>query len=353
MKISETSRESQLYIYSDEIEFRKNDLVLWKDSLYTVIADKVYGNPEEKPSSYKLYLGDKLTSVEEYINFSEKQQGEDKYISTNNLQAILNHFLVGVDSKGIIGIIDENDDSDNKTVLDNPSISVDYKKIIWEIWRNEKINHAIYAVSRNLPELAPYIKDSGENPCLLKQYTYYNGETRIRIQELIDPDAGLIFYRADNNYTYTNSFKCAIVDSMKVKTRLDNLLALYSARLNYLSELEENLRNNFRNRRLAIESSVTSITLGKTKGSENYIGDTDHLTLLITKIDNERTVQTWSITINLMEKIDELFPIYSVFNDGCLINLEEVSGGLQVSLQPNNSSTYKISSISYREYYGQ
>jgi len=130
---------------------------------------------------------------------------EDKYISGNVLNEILQNTFFGVNESGIItNYVSSNGFDDNGDEILEYSIggslaNIENGKILNAIMKSPDLNNGMFNVSRSLSEIATLVDRNSEiESVLVKQYTYIDssaGNKRIRIQEIIDPVIGSVKYR--------------------------------------------------------------------------------------------------------------------------------------------------------------
>ena len=128
----------------------------------------------------------------------------DKYISGNVLNQILQDSFFGVNEEGVItNYVYTNTDDEGKEVLEysigGSLANIEDNKILNAIMKSPDLNNGMFNVSRALSEIAAYVnRGANTESVLVKQYTYLDtsgGNKRIRIQELVDPSLGSIYYR--------------------------------------------------------------------------------------------------------------------------------------------------------------
>lgn len=300
MKINNNSIRG-FFIYSSSAEYEYGDFVIYGNTIYvcspkegstTVIGEKPY-----ESENFYVYLGDQLADVKEFQEFSENNGGEDKYISLSTLVSILNTYLTGINNSGIIG--HEFTKSDNGEVIYrvNNVISEVYgaeenQNILAKLLLNESINHGIFKVSKNLPELKTFVGENGDY-CILRQYSYYSDEekkTLIRVQELID-----IEFDQSSNTSYANiyyrsapitntisqitnlNFLSATAHSSCLARQASNLVSLYSTRMRLFEEKIESLKKNFCFSEIYINKNQSEITLQNERKSYTGYIDVDDI----------------------------------------------------------------------------
>ena len=128
----------------------------------------------------------------------------DKYISGNVLNQILQDSFFGVNEEGVItNYVYTNTDDEGNEVLEysigGSLANIEDNKILNAIMKSPDLNNGMFNVSRALSEIAAYVnRGANTESVLVKQYTYLDtsgGNKRIRIQELVDPSLGSIYYR--------------------------------------------------------------------------------------------------------------------------------------------------------------
>ena len=231
MKINSTS-VTGVFMYTDDAKFEENDFVIYGTAIYVCKpkdgVSEVSGEIPPSSENYIIYLGDQSTDISEYLEFLTTGEGENKYLSTLTLQQVLNSFILGPDGKGVIGdsimYSKDIDENTGKPIyechLSNGSLFTDPESVLSDIMNDRNINHAIFRVSRLLPEIVVYVGKpiNTENTttdllgCILRQYTYKSEDTghTIRIQELIDQVDGLIYYRSADIDVETNQLVVTI-----------------------------------------------------------------------------------------------------------------------------------------------
>lgn len=370
-----------LFIYSKDAIYERNDMVIVDNTIYVCFpkgSESVRGEDPTKSENFYIYLNDRTISQEEYQDilcisekekrykkFLETSEGENSVVDVATLQGILNHFMIGIDSKGIIGdCIELTRNGTYRVIVNGKEYSdsiTDYNNILSTIFMDDNINNAIFRVSNNLPELEIY---GVGKYCILKQYTTIREiehvERKVRIQELIDPDSGLIYLRylilGENNSP--GEFKCSVINAYHIKEQIDKILEVYTSRLNYLQVLEENLKDNFRYRQLLrddITSYSITINLSDPTDTETYfVGPTDFITVLLKKklsdLNEDLVYESESVSISLKESLNQSYLIF----DGeykLILTLSPDKTKLTISTN-DDENKITISEITYREYYG-
>lgn len=332
-----------LFLYDKDAVYERNDMVVDGTAIYVcspIGSDSVTGEKPEESDNFYMYLLDQFETTEGYLNSVEKGELDVKAISVTTLQAILNHYMMGFTSKGVIGDGFTVDESGKYTIkIDGKYKSLtNYINLLSDLMTGD-VNNGIFKVSGNLPELAVY---GMSDICILRQYTTYNGDIRIRIQEIIDPVSGLIYLRAIKGNETPGAFKCSVAKSYRIKEQIDKILEVYSTRIEYMNKLEASLKENFRYRKISLNENEYSVILNK-----DNIGDSKVITILLIKPGD--IIDSCNITIDLSYwplEVTDLY--YKIF--GGESSLKIVKSGETYTV--STDSSIRISEIIYREYYG-
>ena len=298
---------------SSNRDFTQGDIVLYNSTLYIAKTNVPNGTsaPDEAKDYYEIYPGiGKYASVDEFLNYVDTgDAANDKYISVNSLPLILNHYLTGVNEKGIIEDLEYNSQETGGDISRTDADS---------IIKDNLINHAIYTVTRNLEGLPlnVYSKEyvvGQPDKLILKQYTYYQkmfqGSSeqqihRMRVQELIDHTQYMVWYRSvdlDSDNPIPTPWKSITLNMTHVHDRIMDLVQDYKDRINALQGVINDLRRNFKYRVMdtGLGSNTYSIPL-------NYI-DKVRLTAEIRWLDPEAAgfYRKTEITIDLSSNIEK------------------------------------------------
>ena len=325
MKIDTNTNISGLFLYSETAEYQDGDFVVFGTTLYVCSPKEGYG-PGALPTSehFYVYLGDKMADASDFIDFENNGGGEKKFVSLASLPVILNNYMAGVDMSGLINdSIGFSDAGELEYNILLSSSEVRSNSILTTLLRDEKINHGVFKVSRRLPEISAYVDgyDFDDTQigldsefCILKQYSYLNKDNRkIRIQELIDPLEGNIFYRSlamleSGETTDTPEWKFATANATSLKRKANKLFSVYQNRINGFNSRLEELQGHF-----CFKGIKTSRTEGlgltlQTEDSSNpgYINPEDFdlsrlgpITLtLFTRLEDSTVCESNTITID-------------------------------------------------------
>lgn len=390
MKINGSQVITGMYVYDPLIEFTKDDFVILDGVIYICTKDTIGEDPKTS-DSFTVYLGDKGraitipeyeeflenlpqpyledrgTAFKEYINFLETSEGANKYITVGMLQAIMSYYLLGPTGKGIIGDYICYDSEGMRVSLRESTTEGGFTNpdtVISDIMFHPNINNAILRVSRFLPEINGYVGSaavseySGEDQksVILRQYTYLQEGTseRIRLQELIDPVDGAIWYRSGNMdtklQTSSGTWKCSIVNSRSLKHKVENLVGVYTSRLKVLKSLETHLKSNFRYRKLDLnESRATTYVF------ESDLGEPE-LTITVSEVNGQGIIRNYQTSINLGDKTEDgLIPSYLIGGSYKIrIDYDGERYTLRIQNKSNDMTPPDVwfSDIFYKEYYG-
>ena len=293
-----------IYVYNEGSSiYEVGDLVLYKNGIYIYSKSEEAlsdGKTPDKSSDYTPYLGDKLTSLQDWQEFINGE-GEDKYLTTKTLVAILNSYMNDMRLDGIIESHYDTPEGDtiNGWILDEYRLGdkVADNSAIDEILRSNS-NYAIYRVSRKLQglwmidydtsEIAGNFTEEDRSSVIMKQYTYYSSEEekeagiQTRIQELIDHVDGTVYYRyakfdptLEDNGTKGNLSSVSDWHSTRIskeyERQIQEILNTYSTKIKELEYLEENLKRNFKFRSIDIIPGQTSVTLSQLEDTEGAV----------------------------------------------------------------------------------
>ena len=210
-----------IFVYSDGIEYEKDDFLVSGDCIYICTADNptnvngtVSGIDPANDTGYtnfKPYPGSKILSASEFFDYVESGGTlEDKYVSSQSLLGILQGYQFGV---GMTGLIEDYIGKDGESSL---NLNVLTENPIDNLMLTETLNNGVLRVSHKLRQIVDgtynneplsiylgilnAINDStgGELDyyLILRQYTYKTSETKfVRLQEMISPVSGVSVYR--------------------------------------------------------------------------------------------------------------------------------------------------------------
>ena len=296
-----------LFKYDPDAIFTQNDLV-YKDSTLYVVLTEVTGidpsDPEMSVGKYKVYLGDKCVSLDDYLNYEKTEDTKaNKYIPASLLPVILNHYLTGVSEKGVIESLNDDYRSDSRMSAD-------------ELLVNDTINNAIYSVSRDLPGLPVDLYSStskrlNNEKLILKQYTYIEREfensvqvtKRVRVQELIDHSQYMVWYRykkIDDINSTSSKWKSITLNTTNIHDNLLRLADEYKSRINILQETLINMRKNFRFRTLDLPKKKSNVF----KIPDEYVGKV-RLTISAQVKSGNGIYRITNFTVNLSSSLNK------------------------------------------------
>ena len=303
MKLNGVSVQG-IYVYNEgNTTYEVGDLILYKNGIYIysksseVLSD---GLTPDASKDYIPYLGDKLTSLQDWKDFLEGK-GEDKYLTTNTLVAILNSYMNDMRLDGIIE--SAYDYPEGKTrdgwILDEYKLNTEVgdNTVIDEILRSNS-NYAVYRVSRKLQGLwmvdydtesvVGNYTDEDRKSVLVKQYTYYSSEEdknlgiETRIQEVIDHIDGTIYYRSakynpklELNGTVGNLSSVSDWHSTRISREYElqimSIINAYAIKIKELEILEENLKRNFKFKSIDIVPGMTEVILSQNTNNSDAV----------------------------------------------------------------------------------
>lgn len=200
---------------------------------------------------------------------------EDKYVSSHVLSEILQGLYFGVGEGGIITDYVTYNGSEVGYSVSGAELHVTNKEILNAIIRDKALNNGMLTVSRSLPELKSLAisTTTTEKTVLLKQHTYIDGDsgngTRYRVQELVDPVDGRVYYRysrgiyceGDWNYDVVSKWKSSF-ETTKVLDEINAIKNYYKDKLVDLESTKRMLVDNFCYREVpANKLGVNKITL--------------------------------------------------------------------------------------------
>lgn len=414
MKINNTIIQG-IFIYDSGLNYTEGDFVIYKRSIYIYSPSDSNSElsklpPPENPN-FQIYLGDMMSDINDYFSLEkegESTNGTNKYISIKYLPAILNSYMMGFSGKGIIGnnikypIEDINNLSENNgriTVLYKSEDEINtrytnFNTILSDILIDPEVNNAIYRVSRELPEIYPIMGldkateyeglDIDKKSCILKQYTYTNedsDETLTRVQELIDHLDGQIYYRSatimkDGSIkSMANSeFKLATINTESLRNKANHLFNVYSSKIKSLNQLGEDLKSNFRYRKVNLSSREDSIITIQNKDitGDNWIRcndlkDVGSITVEVLSLSDGELFgisQSNQFTFDPLDILDEgklvgnkiylISDLYQANIDVKLNSDDSSKGEIRIVVNSRANSIFvgvRIISIYYQEFY--
>lgn len=312
-----------IFIYSPFSKYYEGDIVL-KDKTMYVVKSTVEEEDPSKSDKYSIYLGDKsigLSEYEDYIN-SPDDTKNDMYISVGSLNSILNYYMNGINLDGKMRDLG----SDNN--------------ILYNLITDEKINFAVFSVSRSIDELSSLYPEAKEldqkDKLIIKQYTYTNNiNETVRVQELIDHSQHIVWYRSMiyGKSSSLSSWGNISINLKVMNERLQELQREYKSRIDSLVELYGEVSSNFRYKPIPIATPSNKRELDP-KYSSNVI------TIGIL-INNEVFSERVDLTIDLKSSInkyktgDVYVGIEQLSNDGKYITLFSDDTFSEASIHPN------------------
>lgn len=291
-----------MFLYNSTSEYEKGDFVIEGNTIYICTAknpnnldnNTVSGIlPSTDSDNFNIYLLDKTSTFDEYINNVNNNFEEDKLISGSVLSEILSNYSFGYNEKGIIE--DFISYTPESGIIYSPGIEKILEgeekegSILDSILKSKNINNAFIRISRSIPEISvklPLLDTEIEDnnidvdSIVLRQYTYYsiNNNETYRVQEIVDHISGNVLYRYafGKNYNTSSVWKNSFVNS-KFKDEVQYVKNYYENKIIELESIKKSLIDNFRYREVLIDK-LGEITLQCTDPSaKNYIRCTNFL----------------------------------------------------------------------------
>lgn len=193
-----------MFQYSPEIIFTPGDFIIGYDNLiYRVLSEVTGIEPSSSHSEYfSLYSTVEMASFEDFLNSvtSGETNNLDKVITLGTLKEILNYQTTGISYDGKITNTVLNDSITFTDFFGNLTKSVYTNSPLDIILETSELNSAYFKVD---PEVIKNVLGTESAPNIdgiLRQYTYVDNtnteiQNIIRIQELIEPESGILLYR--------------------------------------------------------------------------------------------------------------------------------------------------------------
>ena len=385
MKLNGVSVQG-IYVYNEgNTTYEVGDLILYKNGIYIysksseVLSD---GLTPDVSKDYIPYLGDKLTSLQDWKDFLEGK-GEDKYLTTNTLVAILNSYMNDMRLDGIIE--SAYDYPEGKTrdgwILDEYKLNTEVgdNTVIDEILRSNS-NYAVYRVSRKLQGLwmvdydtesvVGNYTDEDRKSVLVKQYTYYSSEEdknlgiETRIQEVIDHIDGTIYYRSakynpslEINGTLGNLSSVSDWHNTRIsreyESQVMSIINAYATKIRELECLEKNLKKNFKFKSLDIIPGSNSVLLSQTSTPEAVKIEQGFYNIGPITVVLKQRIQTTDIFYKSYEITIEYSDMYNgskfLLTDDLYVTISGTkSGDMLIETSDKNVT---IQSMYYKEFY--
>lgn len=348
-----------LFLYSKETEYEKGDFVVYGNTIYICTAKNptnITNNtvsgvvPENSSDNFSPYLGEELTSLEEYINYVNDPKGReknDKLIPAHLLSRILSTYMMGFDEKGIISnyvYLNSEDSLSMSSELSDflSGKGVDSSNILSVILNTKEINNAVFKISRNLPEISEVVFNSDSEfiypedstYIILRQYTYTNepeNDSIYRLQELIDPIGSVVRYRygkgsyssGELSFDNVTSWLPSSIDKNWMGN-IKRLEKLYLNKIKELENIEKSLKNSFRFKEYSIPETTSVVEFQCTdKDKSNYlpVSRFDRESFILTIVTQENNVNT-TVSIDLLDtymKHDQVSSYYLTDSSALII----------------------------------
>ena len=342
MIINNTSTPG-VFLYTPNVEYERGDFIIYEDSIYictpkgkdTIIVSDTTNSPDL--NNFTPYLNKDIASWEDFVEqFSSDVIVNDKLVTSSTLSQVIKKLMFGIDSKGIISeYITKTKTGYNVsqrlsklTSGKSGNVSMlDY--LILEDTIPEFNNLAVRISRSEFLHLLPEIDDLTEyseldkNSVLLKQYTYYqtynssstSSDSRMRIQEVIDPINGVCLYRhtrlGSNDSVFIgdegtvnkiSSWKlsCPNVNYLR---KVNTLLKFLEDKNNQLDSTNQNLfyfrRLNTSGQTLDTTTKLLTITVSDSYTQEELKSVT--ISILSESLGNKDNKEGYSMTVNLSD----------------------------------------------------
>lgn len=195
-----------IYLYDDSATFEKDDFVVYNNSLYICLA-KSTGEAPEGSNLYRPYVSGNQATMEDIRKFIDDPTNlglGEKSVSAALLGEVLSTFLSGLDYSGLINSVVT---VDNSVLINNyfNNTVKEYSTTINPldtIFSDPDLNNAVFKISREAAVgLVPVSETTSgtliQTGLILRQYTYYSdeGNSYVRVQELLDYESGNIMFR--------------------------------------------------------------------------------------------------------------------------------------------------------------
>ena len=221
MRINNKSVQG-IFLYtenSSQIEFEKNDFVVSGDCIYICTAENPTNTTngtvsgidpvtDTKNENFKPYPGSRMITADEFFKYIEEAGDdgvEDKYISAQALVGILQRYNFGMSMTGTIHDYIKTDGT-NMVLGYQTDMPLD------DLMLTESLNNGTIYVDPELSQIQNGLTYNGiefstlfgysTSPrgfsynLVLRQYTYESSSTTTtRVQELVNPFAGITVYR--------------------------------------------------------------------------------------------------------------------------------------------------------------
>ena len=162
MKINGSSKIG-IWKYTDDAKYEPGDFIIIGRKIFYCERESKGNNPETSDNYFTPYPGNMIKNKEEYYEIAKNlENAEDKYISSKVLSEILQDSFFGLGNDGIIeSKVDVSGSEEIATGfssrLSGTGSAVD------EIMTSPELNNGVVLLSRNLPEIKPYIGVYAEN----------------------------------------------------------------------------------------------------------------------------------------------------------------------------------------------
>lgn len=352
-----------IFLYDPSIEYELGDFVVYGDCIYIVITGTVFGETPGTGGSYKIYPGEMIESAEDYYKYLEGDS-VDKFVSAHALFNILQSAYFGVGDTGEI----------KSYVSTMPTGEINYSvagveetlkvsdDVLSKILTSAELNNGCLMINPSVPGIPEVFQRTPAGTVILRQYTYTelgdNGKKR-RVQELIDPLEGEVYYRYSTGPGWLDNVSKWRVNRISDKNLSEKIQAIkdfYTSRLNIFRNNLSSLRGSFRFRSATpagLGSDVVTITPENLKGRSDFSSGCI-VNLVVEKESEPGIKHSWGLSINLGEPGGTC---YCVGSSGLMVEIGKIPDVNVVTLKvkliatPLVPSGAKIVDIYYRELY--
>ena len=347
------------YLYSPDIKFEQGDFVIEENKIYICNSD-IMGESPYNSEHYTLYLGEDVASGEEFINYA-MGTGEvlgNKFVSAKSLSYILNSYMSGFNSQGIItNEVVGGEDNQYRIVLDSYFGSdLDTDAVYLEPLDKILVsgpNNGIFKVARSAVSRITGTTASSTDSVILRQYTYEqqgDNQPNIRVQELVDHETGLIRYRYSDslsNYEPQVDWKCSTLQSTYL-SMVNEILAYYSDRLIDLEKTKSYLMSSFRFRDATItltsnpnENNKYEVVVGPDSGLPYSRGEEFFITIVTRYTETSERNFNINGGSNIVWRLDStVFNLNDLFRENSTEKYDiRVAGGHILSITKNGDGS--------------
>ena len=313
-----------IFLYSDDETYERGDFVAEGEYLYICITDMISGSrPSKDTENFEIYFGGKFAKYEDYLSYAETGSSEaaEKFVSTPLLEKILNSYMAGYNE---YGLIDNRISADGEIFMADffgsgydISSEIKYSDPLKTIMGQSDINNAVFVVSREVTtSILGDPEQSTLKDVILKQYTYKDSRTgnKVRIQELIDQEHGIVKYRhliipGGTDFTGDISAWISTCTNESVRNMVDSIIETYEAlESKKISEIIQ-VQNTFRFVNIPFTSNSGIYKFSAPSGSSDNI-----VTLCLRRVESSARTGVFYRTDSISIPLGEATMTYKVFS---------------------------------------